>query len=180
MQYRRARTKGGTYFFTVVTHQRRKFLCDPENVNLLRLVIKEVMNNHPFTIDAFVLLPDHLHCLWTLPGNDCDFSKRWRLIKGSFSRRCNSLYKGGLSASRQHKKEQAVWQRRFWEHTIRNERDFTQHVEYIHFNPVKHGLTDMPGEWPYSSFHRYVNDGLYELSWGAACELKFNAGVGRE
>ncbi len=144
MQYRRARKKGGTYFFTVVTHQRRKFLCELENVNLLRLVIKEVMNNHPFTIDAFVLLPDHLHCMWTLPGDDCDFSRRWRLIKGSFSRRCDSRFKDGLSASRQLKKEQVIWQRRFWEHTIRDERDFTQHVEYIHFNPVKHGLTDMP------------------------------------
>jgi len=102
------------------------------------------------------------------------------LIKGSFSRRCDSRYKDGLSVSRQRKKEQAVWQRRFWEHTIRNGRDFTQHVEYIHFNPVKHGLVEMPRDWLYSSFHRYVNDGLYSLNWGAGVELKCNDEVGRE
>ncbi len=138
------------------------------------------MEHHPFVIDAFVLLPDHLHCMWTLPDDDQDFSKRWRLIKGSFSRRCDSRFKGVLTASRKHKQEQAIWQRRFWEHVIRDERDFTRHVEYIHYNPVKHGLVKMPREYPYSSFHRYVANGLYELEWGASGELKFNDSVGME
>ena len=180
MQYRRARTKGGTYFFTVVTHKRRKILCEPENVSLLRLIFKEVMDNHPFTIDAIVLLPDHLHCILTLPVDDRDFSGRWRLLKGSFSRRCDARYKGELSAARKNKKEQAVWQRRFWEHVIRDERDFINHVEYIHYNPVKHGLANAPKEWPYSSFHRSVKNGLYDLDWGAGEELQFADCVGRE
>ncbi len=180
MRYRRARIYGGTYFFTVVTHQRRKILSEPENVSLLRLIFKEVMKNHPFTIDAIVLLPDHLHCIWTLPEGDRDFSTRWRLIKGVFSRKCDARYKSEVSAARKHKKEQAVWQRRFWEHLIRDERDFTNHVEYIHYNPVKHGLVNTPEKWPYSSFHRYVENGLYNLDWGAGDALKFAENVGWE
>jgi putative transposase len=116
MQYRRARTKGGTYFFTVVTHRRRHILCLPENVPLLREAFRYVMSRHPFTIDAFVLLPDHLHRVWTLPEGDGDFSTRWQLIKGTFTRGCDAVYRGCASPSRERKGEQGVWQRRFWEH----------------------------------------------------------------
>ena len=180
MWYRRARTAGGTYFFTVVTDERRPFLCEPENIQLLRTVFKEIKERHPFTIDAIVILPDHIHCLWTLPERDSDYSKRWRLIKGSFSRQCEKRYKGIINRSRHKKKEQAIWQRRFWEHEIQNDRDYRQHVEYIHYNPVKHGLSDAPCYWPFSSFHNYVTKGLYEHNWGTGITIKFENAVGQE
>jgi putative transposase len=180
MQYRRARTASGTYFFTLVTHNRRNILCDPENVVLLRTVFKEVMIRHPFTIEAFVLLPDHLHCIWTLPENDNDFSKRWRLIKGAFTRRCDPRYRGCASMTRQLKQEQAIWQRRFWEHAIRDDRDYRQHVDYIHYNPVKHGLVVAPNDWRHSSFHRFVAKGVCDENWGASEELRLDDGVGHE
>ncbi|MBW2568552.1 MAG: transposase [Deltaproteobacteria bacterium] len=180
MRYRRARTKGGTYFFTVVTYKRNKILCQHNNVSLLRESFRHVMAKHLFAIDAFVLLPDHLHCLWTLPDGDRDFSKRWRLIKSYFSRKCDDKYKLTPSASRQKKKEQAVWQSRFWEHLIRDERDFARHVEYIHYNPVKHRLATAPKDWEYSSFHRYVRDGMYDLEWGAGGDITLDETIGRE
>ena len=179
MQYRRAHIKGGTYFFTVVTHNRRKILCEPENVDLLRSAFRSVMDKHPYHIDAFVLLPDHLHCIWTLPHDDNDFSTRWRLIKSAFSRKCASLFKGKMSASRQVKKETTVWQRRFWEHAIRNEKDFNRHVEYIHYNPVKHNLVNAPSQWPYSSFHKYVRNGSCDSDWGAN-SITFDKDIGKE
>jgi putative transposase len=144
MNYRRAQTEGGSYFFTVITYVRKKILCESANVILLRKILKRVMGNHPNIIDAMVLLADHLHCIWTLPEGDKDFTKRWRLIKSSFSRECESKYKCIPSTSRQKKKEQAVWQRRYWEHLIRDEKDYLRHVEYIHYNPVKHGLANAP------------------------------------
>jgi len=102
------------------------------------------------------------------------------LIKSHFSRQCKNEYKNLQSASRQSKGEQGIWQRRFWEHQIRNEIDFTKHVEYIHFNPVKHGFVKLPIEWPYSSFHRYVKHGAYDSDWGAGTEIKFDVKVGHE
>ena len=167
MQYRRARIKGGTYFFTVITHSRRPFLCQPGNVELLRNALRHVMQRNQFKIDAFVLLPEHLHCIWTLPQGDNDFSTRWRLVKSYFSRRCESHYRGDISASRKKKKEQAIWQRRFWEHVIRDDEDYARHVDYIHYNPVKHGLVRAPRDWEYSSFHRYVQAGMYDEMWAA-------------
>lgn len=179
MQYRRARIKGGTFFFTVVTHNRRKILCEPENVDLLRSAFRLVMDKHPYQIDAFVLLPDHLHCIWTLPENDSDYSTRWRLIKSAFSRKCSLESLERISPSRQIKKEKAVWQRRFWEHTIRDENDFNRHVEYIHYNPVKHNLVNIPSQWPYSSFHKYVRNGICGSDWGAN-NIELDDNVGRE
>ena len=164
MRYRRTRTRGGTYFFTVVTYKRNKILCQHNNVSLLRESLRHVMAKHLFTIDAFVLLPDHLHCLWTLPDGNRDFSKRW--------------HKHTPSASRQKKKEQAVWQCRFWEHLIRDERDFARHVEYIYYNPVKHRLATAPKDWEYSSFHRYVRDGMYDLEWGAGRDITLDETIG--
>ena len=179
MQYRRDRTAGGTFFFTVVTHKRRKILCDPENVNLLKDALKNVKKRHPFEIDAFVLLPEHLHCIWTLPDGDRDFSKRWRLIKSGLSRRCDERYKLDRSSSREWKKEQAIWQRRFWEHRIRDDDDMRRHVEYIHYNPVKHGLVKSPSHWAHSSFHRYVKEGVYSKGWGSN-KVSFDSNIGNE
>ncbi len=180
MKYHRAKIKGGTYFFTIVTHNRRPFLCHPDNVALLRQALRYTMQRHPMEIDAFVLLPDHLHSIWTLPDDDHNFSMRWRLIKSYFSRRCQGLYQGDVSTLRQGKQERAFWQRRFWEHMIRDHQDFINHVEYIHYNPVKHGLVTSPKDWQYSSFHRYVQSGLYDEMWGAGDEISFNPEIGNE
>jgi putative transposase len=131
-------------------------------------------------IEAMVVLLDHLHCIWTLPGEDADFSMRWRLIKSEFSRRCPEAYKRQRSASRVQKGEQAVWQRRFWENQVRDERDFARHVDYIHYNPVSHGLVKAPRDWEYSSFHRYVRDGCYPVDWGANEQIDFPPNIGNE
>ncbi|MBD2314354.1 transposase [Desertifilum sp. FACHB-1129] len=179
MRYRRARMPGATYFFTVVTYQRQQILHLPDNITLLRQAFRHVKQRHPFNIDAIAILPDHLHCLWTLPPDSADFSTRWRLIKQYFSRSCQQHYKQPRSRSRIKKQEQAVWQRRFWEHQIRDDRDFSNHVDYIHFNPVKHGLVTAAREWPYSSFRRFVEAGQYEEDWGMA-EMSFPVGVGFE
>jgi putative transposase len=167
MEYRRTNAPGATYFFTVVTYQRQRLFDNPEAVQLLREALRKVKQRHPFTIDAMAVLPDHLHCLWTLPAGDAGFSKRWRLIKTEFSRRCPARYKQQRSLSRLKKQEQAVWQRRFWEHQIRDEADFGRHLDYVHYNPVGHQLVESPGDWPYSSFQRYVSRGWYVQDWGA-------------
>jgi len=180
MRYRRSRAKGAAFFFTVVTHGRKRILCHEVNIRLIKEAFQYVINRHTFRVDAFVLLPDHIHCIWTLPYSDNDFPLRWRLIKSYFSRQCQDEYKGFISASKLRKGEQAVWQRRFWEHQIRDEQDFARHVEYIHYNPVKHGLVKSPRDWAYSSFHRYVKHGIYKSDWGAGCEIQFDEDVGYE
>jgi putative transposase len=180
MQYRRSRAKGAAFFFTVVTHERRRFLCDEANITLIREAFQQVITRHPFTVDAFVLLPDHLHCLWTLPENDADFSMRWRQIKSYFSRKYHAAFMGGHADVRLRKSEPAIWQHRFWEHQIRDENDFVNHVEYIHFNPVKHGLATSPTAWPHSTFHRFVQQGMYPCDWGADNEIDFEKNVGNE
>ncbi len=180
MLYRRARTKGGAYFFTVITFKREKILTEPENVKILRKAFQYVMKKHAFKIDAFVLLPDHLHCIWTLPQNDHDFSTRWRLVKSYFTRKCHKRFKQTPFESRKNKKEQALWQRRFWEHLIRDEDDMVNHVEYIHYNPVKHGLVNAPKEWEFSSFHRFVREGTYQDEWGNGHKISFKETTGKE
>lgn len=171
--YRRAFIAGGTHFFTVVTFQRQRFLTNPQCLKILRETIAEVRQKFPFTIDAWVLLPDHMHCIWTLPPEDADFSKRWGLIKANFSKRIKTLYPQTniLTASRVKHRETTIWQRRFWEHLIRDEADFQRHVDYIHFNPVKHGLVNRLRDWPYSTFHRYVKDGIYPPDWAEQVPL---------
>jgi putative transposase len=160
--YRRYRIKGGTYFFTVTLADRKQKLLT-EHIGALRGAFHEIKQAHPFRIDAIVVLPDHLHTLWALPEDDDDFSLRWRQIKSAFSRQ---IEKGeSISKSRAGKQERGIWQRRFWEHAIRNELDHARHVDYIHFNPVKHGYVRKAAEWPYSSFHRYVESGLYSSDW---------------
>jgi putative transposase len=116
----------------------------------------------------------------TLPEEDADFSTRWGLIKSYFSRNCDETYKSNTSSSNQKRREQAVWQRRFWEHRIRDERDFAAHVDYIHYNPVKHGLVKVPSDWEWSTFHKYVKKGIYDIHWGATEEVKFDDTVGNE
>ncbi|TVQ10054.1 MAG: transposase [Leptolyngbya sp. DLM2.Bin27] len=122
----------------------------------------------------------HPHSIWTLPEGDADFSSRWKRIKARFSLWCPESYKHQQSASRLRKGEQTIWQRRFWEHHIRDETDFSRHVDYIHYNPVKHNLVNRPRDWPYSSFHRYVADGAYSLDWGSAEAIDFDEKIGRE
>jgi putative transposase len=180
MQYRRVKVKGGTYFFTLVTHNRQPFLTQPENIALLRKAFHYVMQKHPFTIDAIVILPEHLHCIWTLPSSDADYSLRWRLIKSYFSRKCDLKYQGERSISRQKKQEKAIWQRRYWEHLIKDEQDFINHVDYIHYNPVRHGLVTMAKDWQYSSFDRYVEKGIYEKNWGVSEKILFDQNIGME
>jgi putative transposase len=162
-EYRRNFLAGASYFFTVNLADRRKRLLT-ERVDLLRAAFKDVRRRHPFTIEAIVVLPDHLHAIWTVPENDADFALRWRQIKAGFARKVP----GGepLSASRAEKGERGIWQRRYWEHTLRDEKDFARHVDYIHFNPVKHGHVGRVRDWPYSSFHRMVRLGLYPDDWG--------------
>jgi putative transposase len=190
MRYRRAKVKGGTYFFTLVTYKRIKVFSKAENVSLLRNSIQKAIHKHPFRIDAFVLLPDHLHCVWTLPQQDSDFSTRWRLIKSNFSRNFDQKTVGWVEernpaaetypTSRKKKNEKLIWQRRFWEHLIRDQNDLNKHVEYIHYNPVKHGLTKAPIDWAYSSFHRYVDKEIYDAKWGAGDIVEFDKTIGYE
>ena len=166
MQYRQARTAGGTYFFTVVTYDRQPILCTPNSINILKNAFQYVIAKHPFTVEAMVVLPDHLHCIWAMPDGDRDFSTRWRLIKSKFTRDCDKNLRQTPSRSRRDKQEQAIWQRRFWEHLIRDDTDYLNHVEYIHYNPVKHEYVGQPGQWPHSTFDRFVRDGLYSRDWG--------------
>lgn len=180
MQYRRAKTPGATYFFTLVTHQRQGIFHEPEMIALLRQAFRQIKQKHPFEIESIVILPDHLHCIWTLPLADANFSMRWQLIKGQFSRYCPERYKQPRSASRTRKGEQAVWQRRFWEHQIRDEIDFARHVDYIHYNPVRHQLVRKPQDWAYSSFHQYVANGTYAEDWGSDGRVEFPENVGKE
>jgi REP-associated tyrosine transposase len=162
--YRRNIVPGATYFFTVNLADRRSRLLVDE-IEALRVAFRATRLRHPFALDAIVVLPDHLHAIWTLPPGDGDFPTRWNLIKGAFSR---GLPRGEpLSTSRASRRERGVWQRRYWEHTIRDDDDFARHVDYIHFNPVKHGYVEHVADWPHSSFHRFVRRGLYPGNWAA-------------
>lgn len=166
--YRRVRIPGVTYFFTVVTYKRRKILTILESRQILRAIINEVRQQCPFTICGWVLLPDHIHCIWTLPENDGDYSKRWGLIKAGFSKRAKNLFHCDewMTNLKQKYREATIWQRRFWEHMIRDENDLRRHLDYLHFNPVKHGLVKCVKDWPYSTFHRFVKNGSYPPDWG--------------
>ncbi len=180
-EYRRVKD-GRTYFFTVITYKRQKFLCLKESREVLEEVIKEIRIANPFVIRAWVLMPDHLHCIWTLPENDVDYSKRWGLIKSRYTKIVGKrlAMKYQSTSSRKSKKEATVWQRRFWEHKIRNEKDYENHCNYIHYNPVKHGLASSPGDWKFSTFHRYVNNGTYLEDWGSEKPIGLPKGIGGE
>ncbi len=171
-EYRRAKIPGGTYFFTVATYRRGKFLIDEPFRLALREGIGLARETLPFDIEAWALLPDHLHCIWRLPEGDADYAKRWAIIKRHVSKRCGHLlaHDAALSESRRTRKESAVWQRRYWEHQIRDEHDFARHADYIHYNPVKHGYVGRVADWPYSTFHRFVQAGVYTENWAGTGE----------
>lgn len=167
-QYRRLRLEGGQFFFTVVTHDRCPILTTKLGVACLRNAWRETCDTMPFTTEAVCVLPDHIHTIWSLPEHDDDYSARWRKIKGVFSRsyRASGGSEGERNPSRERTGEAAIWQRRFWEHRIRDVDDFNHHVAYIHFNPVKHGHVTSPSDWEWSSFHDHVKQGWVEPDWG--------------
>ena len=151
VRYRRDLTPGATYFFTVTLRNRSSRLL-VDRIDELRAAVRAVRNHHPFNIDAMVVLPDHLHAIWTLPEDDSDYSLRWKPIKRQFT---NTI-------------KQSSWQSRFWEHRIRDNGDYERHVDYIHWNPVKHGHVTLVRDWPHSSFHLFVRNGMLPIDWGGA------------
>jgi putative transposase len=173
MRYRRALVGGATYFFTVNLADRRCRLL-VEHIDELREAVREVKQAHPFEVVAWVVLPEHMHAIWSLPPGDSDYSMRWNQIKGGFSRR---IPKGDrVSKSRIGKRERGIWQRRFWEHLIRNDEDLGRHVDYTHYNPVKHGYVQRAIDWPFSSFHRFVGREWRSADWG--CSNDFDGDYG--
>ena len=164
-EYRRARVPGATYFFTVNCAERKGNSILTDNIDTLRNAFRKVKKDHPFEINAIVILPEHLHCIWTLPQDDVDFGSRWGLIKAAFSRAIPKTER--RSDSRLKRGERGVWQRRYWEHLIRDEEDYARHTNYIHWNPVKHGWAIQVKDWPYSSFHTHVDQGIYPLDWAS-------------
>lgn len=167
-EYRRNFVKGGSYFFTVALADRKQRLL-VDHIDALRGAFRRVKALYPFTIDAIVILPEHLHCIWTLPEGDADYPERWRRIKGGFSRHVPSC--GLRSPSKKLKGERGVWQRRYWEHTLRDEEDWERHMDYIHYNPVKHQHVEWIVDWPYSTFHHYVEAGVYPRDWAGSGEV---------
>lgn len=175
-EYRRFWQLGGCYFFTVNLAHRRGNDLLIRQIGLLREAVRYARTGHPFVIHGWVVLPDHLHCLIELPPGDSDFATRWFLIKSHFSRHLPAREK--RSANQLRRRERAIWQRRYWEHLIRNERDFRAHLDYIHINPLKHELVARVIDWPYSTFHRYVEQGIYPSDWADdtyAAELNYYA-----
>lgn len=166
--YRRNYVPGGTYFFTVVTHERRPILTTEIGRASFHIAFEEVKRDHPFTAFASVLLPDHFHCVWILPPEDADYSTRWGLIKEKFTRKFMKAggSEGQLTASRRKHRERAIWQKRFWEHTILDANDLERCVDDIHWNPVKHGYVQRPGQWQWSTFASFIQSGDYPSNWG--------------
>jgi len=160
--YRRNRIPGATYFFTVNLFDRRSDLL-VRHIDALRHAVRKVRERSPFYVDAWVVLPDHMHCLWTLRKDDSDFPRRWRDIKTGFSKSLPATEQ--RSAVMVRRGERGVWQRRYWEHPIRDDRDYAVHMDYVHFNPIKHGLVDRPADWPFSSFRRCIARGLWAADW---------------
>ena len=163
--YRRLWVPGGTYAFTVNLADRSRRLL-AERFDVLRDVTCAVRHRHPFEIVAWVAMPNHLHAVWTMPDGDHDFALRWMLIKQSFARAMHA--DDHITASRLRRRERGIWQRRYWERLVRDERDLGHCIDYIHFNPVKHGLVDNVADWPHSSFHRHVRDARLPVDWASA------------
>jgi putative transposase len=172
MDYRRAWHAGGTYFFTLNLLQRRDNDLLIRHIDILKSIIKKVKNKHPFIIHGWVVLPDHLHCVIELPTNDADFATRLRLIKSGFSKAIpKTEYRSDVRIKRG---ERGIWQRRYWEHLIKNDADFQAHMDYVHINPVKHGLVKQVSDWPYSTFRRWVKLGVYSANWAGGSEEALN------
>jgi putative transposase len=163
--YRRVWMPGGTYFFTVNLRERHSTLL-VDRLDALRMAFRVAHATRPFEIIAAVVLPDHLHCIWLLPAGDRDNATRWRHIKTQFSKCVEANER--RSASRIVHSERGIWQRRHWERLIRDERDLRSHIDYVHFNPVKHGLVEHVSDWPWSTFHRYVRTGILSRDWGGS------------
>ncbi|MBX9655554.1 transposase [bacterium] len=165
--FRRAFISGGAYFFTVVTANRLPVFENESARTLLSQVMRECQTRYPYEVIALVLLPDHLHALWSLPPGDDQFAARWSMIKREFTRRWLAL--GGSEQQRSDAKarqrRRGVWQYRYWEHSIRDQKDLEAHFDYIHYNPVKHGYVNRPIDWPWSTFHRWVREGHYPTDW---------------
>ncbi len=165
---RRNYVKGGTYFFTVVTHMRRPILTSEIARTAIMEAIDHRQSRRPFDLIAYVILPDHLHAIWQLPPGDDDYSIRWAQIKERFTRNY-ILMEGSESntdANRSRHRERAVWQHRFWEHTIEDDEDYKRCLDYIHWNPVKHGMVSSAAEYEWSSFLKWVDLGEYDREWG--------------
>jgi putative transposase len=160
--YRRVRVPGGTYFFTTNLLDRQSQLL-VKHIDLFRQAVRETRVRHPFHIDAWVVLPDHTHCVWTLPPGDENHSQRWRSIKHHFSRHLPET--GSISSVYARRRERDIWQKRFWEHAIRDDADYEAHIDYCYINPVKHGWAEQAKDWPYSTFHRDIRAWLYPLDW---------------
>jgi len=169
MRYWRVLIPGATYFFTVNLLNRKSSLLT-DHINQLRYVFLTARFHYPFTIDGIVILPDHLHVVMSLPKEDRNYSLRWNIIKGVFSKQIEP--EETIVMSRKNKRERGIWQRRFWEHLIRDESDYEHHMNYIHYNPVKHGYVTTPTEWEYSSIHRFIQAGFLPKNWG--CSDEFN------
>ena len=171
--YKRIYIPGSMVFFTVVTYKRQPFLTSQKARRCLRTSWQSVCREYPFKVVALILLPDHIHCIWQMPEKDADFSKRWGLIRKGFTQvfqdfLCPNL---NITKSRVKRREGAVWQRRFWDHVIRDDKDFENHLNYIHYNAVKHGLVNNPRDWPWSTFHQFVKMGYYELDWACGEDM---------
>lgn len=181
MRYRRAEAAGASYFFTVVTFRRQPVFTEPPVVEMLERAIQRIQERRPFVVEAQVVLSDHLHAMWTLPEDDSNYPTHWRLIKEAFTREYVPTY-GVIwqDERRRTRGERTVWQRRFWEHLIRDDRDFSAHLEYIHLNPVRHGLVSAPRDWPYSTFRKWVANGSYDLTWGANGPVPLPEWAGQE
>lgn len=170
-RYLRWFREGGTYFFTVNTYQRQRFFSQAAAQQMLRQAIDHVRNERPFEIMAMVLLPDHLHTIWQLPPDDSDFSTRWSIIKRRFTQMWLAEHppRARVTKAMENKREQGVWQKRFWEHLIEDPKDLANHMDYIHYNPIKHGWARCPHRWAHSSFGRWVDAGAYRPDWLCAC-----------
>jgi putative transposase len=166
--YRRAWHPGGTYFFTVNCLERVGNDLLTRRIELLREIVSRVRRARPFTIHGWVVLPDHIHCVILLPPNDHDFAVRWRLIKADFAKSLPATERRSLV--RQRRGERGIWQRRYWEHLIRDDTDFAAHMDYVHINPVKHGLVKRVADWPYSTFHRLAERGVYPREWAGSSD----------
>ena len=164
--YRRSRENGAVFFFTVVTHNRLPVFNNISNIRIFRTILNEVRHELPFKEIACVALHDHIHSIWKLPDDDHDFSKRWGIIKARFTKQLRS------SDSDVNSYSGMVWQKRFWEHKIRDVADLNHHIDYIHYNPVKHGYVSNVIDWPYSSFRRFVDKGYYSVDWGSDIVFK--------
>jgi putative transposase len=162
-QYRRVYVPGGSYFFTINLLERRENRLLVTHIDALREAVRKTKSERPFRIDAWVVLPEHMHLMMTLPPGDKDYSNRIKAIKIRFNRAIPAIER--RDETRTAKSERGIWQRRFWEHTIRDDRDFQKHLDYVHFNPVKHGHVKRVRDWPFSTFHEYVKNGVYPIDW---------------